>query len=57
VNVVITDSTGAVQEQGQAAQADGLWWNYTTTATAPSGPRLVVTARDLPGHTAQMNWD
>ena len=57
MNVVITDSTGAVQEQGQAAQADGLWWNYTTTATAPSGPRLVVTARDLPGHTAQMNWD
>ena len=57
VNVVITDNAGAVQEQGQATQADGLWWNYTTTATAPEGPRLVVTARDLPGHTAQMNWD
>lgn len=57
VNVVITDSAGAVLEQGQAAQAAGLWWNYTTTATAPDGPRVVATARDLPGHIAQMNWD
>ena len=57
VNVVITDNAGTVQEQGQAVQADGLWWNYTTTGTAPEGPRMVVTARDLPGHTAQMNWD
>jgi hypothetical protein len=57
VSVVITDSAGVVQEQGQAAQADGLWWHYTTNSTAPETPRLVVTARDLPGHTAQMNWD
>ena len=57
VNVVITDSTGAVVEQGQATRADGLWWNYTTTAAAPEGPRVVATARDLPGHIAQFNWD
>lgn len=57
VNVVITDGAGAALEQGQAVNADGLWWNYTTTATAPEGPRVVVTARDLPGHIAQMNWD
>jgi hypothetical protein len=57
VNVVITDSTGAALEQGQAVRADGLWWDYTTTATAPEGPRVVATARDLPGHVAQFNWD
>ena len=57
VNLVITDSAGAVLEQGQAVRADGLWWNYTATATAPESPRIVVTARDLPGHIAQMNWD
>ena len=56
VNVVITDSAGAVLEQGQAVRADGLWWNYTTTATEPEGPRVVATARDLPGHIAQFNW-
>jgi len=57
VNIVITDSAGVALEQGQAVRADGLWWNYTTTATAPEGPRVVATARDLPGHIAQFNWD
>lgn len=57
VNVVITNNAGAVLEQGQAVYAEGSWWSYTTTATATEGPRVVVTARDLPGHIAQMNWD
>jgi hypothetical protein len=57
VNVVITDSAGAVLEQGQAVRADGLWWNYTTTAAAPDGPRVVATAHDLPGHIAEFNWN
>jgi len=56
VNVVITDSAGAVLEQGAAAQAEGAWWTYTTTATAPENPRIVATARDLPGHIAEFNW-
>ncbi len=57
VNVVITDSVGAVSEQGQAVLSDGLWWNYTTMTSAPENPRIVATARDLPGHIAQFNWD
>lgn len=57
VNVVITDNAGTVLEQGQAVLSDGLWWNYTTTETAPENPRIVATARDLPGHIAQFNWD
>lgn len=57
VNVVITDSAGAVLEQGAAAQSDNRWWNYTTTAAAAGDPRVVVTARDLPGNLAEFNMD
>ena len=57
VNVVITDGTGAVLEQGAAVQSDNRWWNYTTTATAQDGARVIVTARDLPGNLAEFNWD
>jgi hypothetical protein len=57
VNVVITDGTGVVLEQGPAIQSDNRWWNYTTTATAQDGSRVVVTARDLPGNLAEFNWE
>jgi hypothetical protein len=57
VNVVITDSAGAVLEQGAAVQAEGAWWTYTTTATAGNASKVVVTARDLPGNIAEMNLD
>ena len=57
VNVVITDNANVVLEQGAAVRAEGAWWNYTTTATAPDGPRVVATARDLPGHIAEMQLD
>ena len=57
VNVVITDGTGAVLEQGAAVQSDNRWWNYTTTATAQDNPRVIVTARDLPGNISVFNWD
>jgi len=56
VNVVITDGAGAVLEQGAATRAEGRWWSYTTTAAAPEGPRVVATARDLPGHIAEFHW-
>jgi hypothetical protein len=57
VNVVITDGAGTVLEQGAAVQAEGAWWNYTTTVSDPNASRIVVTARDLPGHIAQFNWE
>ncbi len=57
VNVVITDNLGAVLEQGAAMQAEGAWWQYMTTATAPDSPRIVATARDLPGNIAEFHWD
>jgi hypothetical protein len=57
VNVVITDNAGTVLEQGSAVRAEGLWWNYTTTATASENPRIVAIARDLPGHIAEFNWN
>lgn len=56
VNVVITDGTGTVLEQGAAEPAEGAWWNYTATVTDPNASRIVVTARDLPGHIAEFNW-
>lgn len=57
VNVAITDATGEVYEEGAAVQAEGAWWNYITTATAESGARIVVTARDMPGNTVQSTWN
>lgn len=57
VNVVITDNAGTVIEQGAAVQAEGGWWNYTTTVTDANASRIMVTARDLPGNVAEMNWD
>jgi hypothetical protein len=57
VNVVITDSAGVVLEQGTANIADGNWWVYTTTATAPDGSKIIASARDLPGHIAEFHWE
>ena len=54
VTVVITDENDAVLEQGSAVQAEGLWWNYTTTQAASGTPKVIASAQDLPGHIAQM---
>ncbi len=54
VTVVITDESGVLLEQGAAVQADGLWWQYTTTAAASGSPIVIVSAQDLPGNIAQM---
>jgi len=58
VHVVITDASNAVLEQGDAVQADGLWWNYTTTTTiaTPATARMVATAEDMPGNSAELAW-
>ena len=56
VNIVIMDASNTVLEQGQAVAAGGLWWNYTTTASAPDGPQVIASARDLPGHIAEFHW-
>jgi hypothetical protein len=52
--VVITDGEGRVIEQGPATVTDGDVWTYTTSTTAPQGPRLIVTARDLPAHLQEV---
>jgi hypothetical protein len=57
VNVVITDNLDAVLEQGAAVQAEGAWWNYTTTTTAENNAKIVATARDLPGNIKEVIWD
>jgi hypothetical protein len=56
--MVITDANNAVLEQGDAVQADGLWWNYTTTTTVATSAaaRMVATAEDLPGNSAELAW-
>lgn len=57
VHVVITDNGGAVLEQGAATNAGGSWWNYTTQTAISGSPRVVATARDLPGHIAELEWE
>ena len=56
VNVLISDANGEVLEQGPAEPVDELWWAYTTTTQTTGSPKVVATARDLPGHTAEMSW-
>jgi len=57
LNVLITDGAGTVLEQGAAVQDENRWWSYTTTAVAADNPRVIVTARDLPGNLTVFNWD
>jgi hypothetical protein len=54
VTVVICDGDGLVIEQGAAIRTAGDIWMYTTIATATDGPRLVVVARSLPEHLAEV---
>ncbi len=54
VLVAITDGENAVLEQGAATQADGLWWEYTTTLMVSGNLKVRASAQDLPGHIAEM---
>ena len=54
VNVVITDEQGDAIEQGVANHEGGLWWSYTTTENASGTPRVVASARDLPGNITNL---
>lgn len=57
VTVLITDSGGTVLEQGAASNSGGGWWTYTTQTEVSGSPRVVASARDLPGHIAEMEWE
>lgn len=52
VQVHITDASGALVEEGQAVSQGGGTWIYTTTAQAPAGQAINVTATatDRPGN-------
>ena len=54
VTVAITGADDALLESGNAVQSEGLWWEYTSTAAAQEGAKVMVSARDLPGHIAKM---
>ena len=58
VHVTISDSNGAVLEEGTAQRAEGLWWTYTATTTVPMEPRphVLATAYDMPGNSAELAW-
>ena len=58
VSVVISDENSTIIEQGDAVQADGLWWTYTTKTPVSMNPKpyVVATAHDLPGNSADMAW-
>lgn len=56
VTVLITDSGGTVLEQGAATNAGSGWWTYTTQTEISGSPRVVASARDLPGNVAQLEW-
>lgn len=54
VMVSIMDAHDVVLEQGAATQADGLWWEYTTTIAVSGNLKVLASAQDLPGHRAEM---
>ena len=58
VRVVIHATSGTTLETGNAVQADGLWWQYTTQVPTSGDPNthITVTAQDLPGNTHEMSW-
>ena len=58
VRVVIHAASGTTLEMGNAVQADGLWWQYTTQAQTAGdpNPRITATVQDLPGNTHEMSW-
>lgn len=58
VSILITDEDGAVVEQGEAVQADGLRCEYTTTTVAsnPAAANISATAHDLPGNSYTLVW-
>ena len=60
VHVQIVDVDGNIFEEGDAVQADGLWWDYTTTSTVdrPVASNVVkATAHDLPGNNHMLLWE
>lgn len=54
VTVLITDTNGTVLEQGPATNAGSGWWTYTTQTAISGSPRIVASARDLPGNIGQL---
>lgn len=56
VTVLITDSAGVVLEQGAAMNTGSGWWTYTMQTAVSGSPRVVASARDLPGNVAQLEW-
>ena len=57
VTVLITDEGGAVLEQGSAVSEGSGWWHYVTQTAISGSPRVVASARDLPGNVAQLEWE
>ena len=57
VTVLITEQSGTVLEQGAATNAGSGWWTYTTQTAVSGSPRVVASARDLPGNVAQLEWE
>ena len=58
VQVEITSADGNILEQGDAVQAEGLWWEYTIreVSSDPSTLNVKATAQDLAGNKAAMAW-
>ena len=56
VQITLDNQDGTRFEEGEAVQADGLWWTYTTTSTVSQAAvqRVIATARDLPGNTGNL---
>ena len=57
VHVTLRLANAAVSEEGDAVQADGLWWTYTTKGVCPLDATIEVNAQDLPGNNAAMAWN
>ena len=59
VHVQIVSASGSVLEEGDAEQADGLWWAYTTTTNLEGNifdNTVKAIAHDLPGNNHMLTW-
>ena len=56
IHVTIVNDNNELREEGDAVQADGLWWVYTTKTIVQMdmNPVVTATAQDRPGNSAEM---
>lgn len=55
VSVRFTDATGKALEEGEAEEAGGQWWRYTTQGDLSGAVTVTAIAVDLLGNVTELS--